>query len=352
MNRVFRRSVRVDASSPRRRRVGRNAVLARLLDPLCRVGLCAALALAALWSAVNAQTSTDQPESGCVSRDLLAQMTRAGKSVVVATPGGTSSQKTGAGKTQQGTGRDLGEEVLTLQQARDAFTREARKGNAAAQVNLAVLSISGLREESKAGAALYWLTEAARQAYPAAYFDLGILYQTGCGVRKDYREAARYFRLGADANDARSQMNLGYLYDQGLGVGRDAVQAAVWYRQAAEAGLPEAQYNLADLYVRGEGVPLDEPAAFSWFQKAAQQGHTTAQLMLAAMYAQGRGTPKDLASAYVWLTVAELQGDARAGAQLQSLEPELTPKQITLAKAGAEKLAQSNKHAAELASLR
>jgi len=227
-----------------------------------------------------------------------------------------------------------------LRRVYEIFAEAARKGNAGAQVNVAVASLAGWGTQANPGAGLYWLNEAARQGYGLAYFDLGVLYQTGCGVRQDYAEAARYFRLGAEANHAASQMNLGYLHDQGLGVARDPAQAAAWYRRAAEQGLAEAQFNLGDLYARGEGIERNEPEALLWFQKAALQGHTTAQLMLAAMCAQGRGTSQNLVMAYRWLTVARLSGDARAEVQLRSIEPRLTGAEVAEAKAQAAQVLQ------------
>ena len=239
-----------------------------------------------------------------------------------------------------------------LERMYEIFVEAAHRGDAAAQINVAMASLAGWGTEQNAGAALFWLNEAARQGSPLAYFDLGVLYQNGCGVRQDYSEAARYFKLGAQTNHAPSQVDLGYLYDQGLGVARDQAQAAAWYRRAAEQGLAQAQFNLADLLVRGEGLRRDEAAALSWFQKAARQGHTTAQLMLAAMYAQGRGTVRDLRLAYEWLTLARLAGDVRAEVQLQPIEARLSAAEIAEARAQALRLLQPSSAATTVVVLR
>jgi TPR repeat protein len=290
----------------------------------------------------QAQTPSDGAKGStpCVAPDLLRQIARSGDTVLVSAMREASERQPGLARDSQEPGSSA-ETKRILKQAHDAFERSARKGESAAQVNLAVASLAGWGVSPNAGAALYWLGEAARQGYALAHFDLGVLYQNGCGVRQDYGEAARYFRLGADANDAASQLNLGYFYDQGLGVVRDRAQAASWYRKAAEAGLAEAQFNLADLYVRGEGVPLDEAMAFLWFHQAAQHGHTAAQLMLAAMYSQGRGAQKNLLAAYTWLLVAQLEGDARAEKRLTWLETQFPPAQLAAAKTRATSLAQS-----------
>lgn len=294
-----------------------------------------------------------QQRQTCVAEAMLEELSVGRNSVLVGN--GSDSTRLGAedaegGRPASGEKRSRSKEAL--ERAYRQFERDARSGSAAAQVNLAVASMAGWGTRPNAGAALYWLAEAAQQRYPLAYFDLGVLYENGCGVRKDYAEAARYFRLGAKAEDAASQLNLGYLYDGGLGVQQDLSQAAAWYRKAAEKGLAQAQFNLGDLLAKGNGVQLDEPEAFLWFAKAAEQGHVPAELMLAAMYREGRGTARHLPLAYAWLKAAERQGDARAKAQLVELERQLTPGQLAEAKTQAERVGKAQKRQAELAMLR
>jgi hypothetical protein len=54
----------------------------------------------------------------------------------------------------------------------------------------------------------------------------------GQGVPQDYKEAIKWTRLAADQGFARAQYNLGLLYDVGDGVARDYVQAYLWYSLA------------------------------------------------------------------------------------------------------------------------
>ena len=46
---------------------------------------------------------------------------------------------------------------------------------------------------------------------------LGMMYNNGYGVTRDYAEAQRLYRLAAAEGDARAQYNLGLLFDNGLG---------------------------------------------------------------------------------------------------------------------------------------
>ena len=102
-----------------------------------------------------------------------------------------------------------------------------------------------------------------------------------------------WYERAAQQGLAKAQNNLGYLYASGLGVRRDMEKAAGWYRRAAEQGEAKAQNNLAILYARGDGVNGDIPdpvAAVGWFEKAAAQDLADAQFRLAIVTEQGLGT--------------------------------------------------------------
>jgi len=74
----------------------------------------------------------------------------------------------------------------------------------------------------------------------------------------------------AGSGDREAQFRLGLAYDTGIGVKRDYGQAADWYRKAANSGNPGAQNNLAGLYSRGLGVPQSDVEAFRWYMRAPQ----------------------------------------------------------------------------------
>jgi TPR repeat protein len=98
---------------------------------------------------------------------------------------------------------------------------------------------------------------------------LGLIYYNGHGVRRDEREAMKWFRRAADQGDAAAQLQIGVMYSGGRGVPQDYSEAASWYQKAAEHGNAEAQYNLGILYADGQGVPQDNVLAHMWFNLAA-----------------------------------------------------------------------------------
>lgn len=75
--------------------------------------------------------------------------------------------------------------------------------------------------------------------------------------------------LEAKQGNAASQFNLGLMYYSGKGAPKDYKQAEHWFRRAAEQGDVDAQTNLGGLYYQGKGVVQDYKKAKYWFQKAA-----------------------------------------------------------------------------------
>ena len=107
-------------------------------------------------------------------------------------------------------------------------------------------------------------------------------------------------RKAAEQGNASAQFNLGVMYDEGLGVKKDYIETVKWYRKAAEQGHAEAQCYLGTMYQNGEGLPVDFGEAVKWFRKAAEKGDAVAQFLLAGMYFRGNGTLKDLSKAKYW----------------------------------------------------
>ncbi len=60
------------------------------------------------------------------------------------------------------------------------------------------------------------------------------MYEKGRGVPQDDAEAVRWYRLAADQGYATAQVNLGVMYETGRGVRRqNYVQAHMWFNLAA-----------------------------------------------------------------------------------------------------------------------
>jgi TPR repeat protein len=124
-----------------------------------------------------------------------------------------------------------------------------------------------------AGVAFITLQETARVASlaqqekcssSAPFKDGGEAYARG-----DYETAMCIIRPLADRGQVDAQFNVGHFYFEGLGVKQNYFEAEKWFRLAADKGYPDAQYNLGYLYANGDGVPQDYVQAHKWFDLAA-----------------------------------------------------------------------------------
>lgn len=59
---------------------------------------------------------------------------------------------------------------------------------------------------------------------------------------------------GCRTGDFAAQTNLGVFYQKGIGVKKDEKEAVKWYRKAAENGNAVARANLGQSYYYGNGV--------------------------------------------------------------------------------------------------
>ena len=110
---------------------------------------------------------------------------------------------------------------------------------------------------------------------------VGILYANGEILPRDDAKAVEYFSAAAEKGDLCAQCSLGIMYESGRGVKTaDFEIAYYWFRKAALQGMPEAQYRLAVCYENGHGITKDLNKARDWYSKAAEKGHPKAKTAL------------------------------------------------------------------------
>lgn len=93
--------------------------------------------------------------------------------------------------------------------------------------------------------ALVFLHRAAAQGSAAAMNYLGVAYDNGMGVKRDMKEAVKWYQAAAERGDAMGQANLGQHYFDGTGVSTDMVQAYRWFKLSANQNnfMGEAGFN-------------------------------------------------------------------------------------------------------------
>ena len=115
---------------------------------------------------------------------------------------------------------------------------------------------------------------AATQGDATAQFLLASLFEAGPGdIRKDDKEAARFYRLAADQSVPEAQVRLGNFYEQGRGgLAKNETEAARLYRLAADKGNQDAQFSLGVFVEHGRaGIAPNLQEAAQLYKLAAEE---------------------------------------------------------------------------------
>ena len=89
---------------------------------------------------------------------------------------------------------------------------------------------------------------AAAKNDSSAEYNLGICYERGLGVERDMSKAGIFYKSAAEHGHTGAQYNVGVFFEHGLGsFVVDKREAARFYRMAAEAGDEDALHNLVPL---------------------------------------------------------------------------------------------------------
>ncbi|MDR2047615.1 MAG: hypothetical protein LBP79_06985 [Clostridiales bacterium] len=158
------------------------------------------------------------------------------------------------------------------------------------------------------------LRELAAENDGEAQFILGVSYENGRGVPKNYEKAAEWYGKAAANGNAEALNNLGALTQRGVGAPQDYARAFELYARAAKQNNANALYNLGNCYYNGWGAPRDEKKAAELYARAAELGQAKAQNNLAYMYEKGDGVPRDADKA------AKLYGEAVRGGDVYARE--------------------------------
>jgi len=148
----------------------------------------------------------------------------------------------------------------------------------------------GIAVSKSCAASLTDIRRAAVLAYAPAQNALGELYEAGEVQPKDYSEAAHWYRLAADAGNARGQYNLGRMIVEGQA---PATAAKTIENVSVNQAAAEAPIWSAGMQAHSAGREKYSAAASLW-QKSADSGDHLAQYRLGGLYASGLGVPYDL----------------------------------------------------------
>lgn len=189
----------------------------------------------------------------------------------------------------------------------------ARAGVARAQNNIGACFAEGLGVAQDRNLARQWLKLAAEAGDPVGQRNYAAFHMQGLtGEDADYVQAAHFYRLAAEQDDAQAQDMLSWLLLEGEVIPSDPQEARRWAERAAAGGIASAMTRLGMLYHNALGVDRDPAEAARWWQKAALLDDADAQAMLGAALMMGAGVEGDKVQALAWIIRATQGGSALA----------------------------------------
>jgi TPR repeat protein len=170
--------------------------------------------------------------------------------------------------------------------------------------------------------------ELSKQGNPAAQVRLGLMYEAGRGVPRNYPEAVRWYSVASSQGEPLAPYYLGRLFQDRIHEPRHYAKARDWYVVAADRAQSKAAVNLGVMYASGLLGPKNDRIAGLWFLLAAGRADTVAQDNLGVLYWEGRGTSKNYVKAYMWFALAAAQGDPEAAKHRDLIVSAMTAAQL------------------------
>jgi TPR repeat protein len=149
----------------------------------------------------------------------------------------------------------------------------AEKNHSDLQSKLGLLYTNGLITKPDFSKAAYWLERAIKSNDLTGALTLAMLFH--CAKEcQDFNKAYRLYKtiiINEDSIEsvhvAHAMRNIGLLYENGHGVVKDYNKALQYYMDSSEKGNIEAKYNLGLLHYYGYGVRADSKQALRYFQE-------------------------------------------------------------------------------------
>jgi TPR repeat protein/transglutaminase-like putative cysteine protease len=171
------------------------------------------------------------------------------------------------------------------EKARQFFTQASDVGNADGKAWLGMMHMEGKGMEKDADKGMKMIQEASRMGSDLAQTWLA--------------------RMDAEKGNAKAQRKYALALNFGHGIKVDYSEAAKWYKLAAEQGDMFSVNNLGDLYENGRGVEKDLKKAIALYEKAANNGYHMGFVSLGSLLEHGLGLQKNPRLAWLYYRIAE-----------------------------------------------
>ncbi len=202
--------------------------------------------------------------------------------------------------------------------------------------NLGSLYYSGIGTKRNSLAAAQMFAKAANLGNVEATVNLAFIYLSGYGISQNPEEAIKLFEVASEKNNPTANFMLGYAYFKGYIVDKNLRVAFDLIRKSANAGYADAQYILALMYMNGWGTPQNYGNAIKALNKAVDQGNIAAMMELGNILAIGEKYPRDVYKAHILFNIASVRGADDADNRRNILEKNLEIDNLLQAQAQAE----------------
>ena len=126
------------------------------------------------------------------------------------------------------------------------------------------LRVDAHRGVQKVPQQFLYAKRAAELGVARAQFDLALMYARGAGVKRDEREAFKWFHKAARNHHVEAKFYMGLSFAQGRGVKRQPQLARYWFKLAAKAGhqksvayLAAIEHSLHQSYIKQERIAFN-----------------------------------------------------------------------------------------------
>lgn len=152
----------------------------------------------------------------------------------------------------------------------------ADRGDYNCTIDLGCLYISDNGLKRDLNKAAEYLKTGVNRGDVFAISTLASIYDGVFGNEPDRAKAFRLFALAAGADDPASMFRYGQYLVEGLAGVTDTAEGVIWIRRAAENNIVDAQFYMYELCKNGI---VDRDDADKWLSIAAENGHLTAQII-------------------------------------------------------------------------
>ncbi len=134
----------------------------------------------------------------------------------------------------------------------DIFMRDLKKGDLSRLDRIGMVERFSKEISGFSGAMYVQSLRENAKKNPESAFQMGLLYQEGIGVKRNFKRAADFFSAASEKGHANASNSLGMYYRFGIGVKKNAKKAEELYKKAILNGNSYAFYNLGQMYADQE----------------------------------------------------------------------------------------------------